>query len=276
MNRYLKLVNFELGRFIKVYLVLIVITIIVQVTGIIVKANEYLAQADKAIYEDLMPQSQFIEQYGQMSFLNFARSLWFMGPIALCAAALAFYIFLIWYRDWFGKNTFIYRLLMLPTARINVFFAKATSIFLMVLGLVSVQLILLPLESTILKWVVPTDFRVDLALSEIIKFDYLAILVPQSFIEFILYYGAGFMVVSVLFTAILFERSYKWKGILMGIGYTLLSIVIFAMPVLLMIVFNQDYLYPLEMLAVETFLGIVVLAASIWMSDFLLKKKVTV
>lgn len=276
MNRYLKLVNFELGRFIKVYLVLIAITLIVQVTGIIVKANKYLAQADKAIYEDLMSQSQFIEQYGQMSFSSFAHTLWFMGPIALCAAAIAFYIFLIWYRDWFGKNTFIYRLLMLPTARINVFFAKATSIFLMVLGLVSVQLILLPLESTILKWIVPKDFRADLALSEIVKFDFLDILFPQSFIEFILYYGAGFIVVSVLFTAILFERSYKWKGILMGIGYTLLSLVIFALPVLLMFLFDQDYLYALELIAVETFLGLVVLAASIWMSDFLLKKKVTV
>ncbi len=276
MNRYLKLVNFELGRFIKVYLVLIAITLIVQVTGVIVRANDYLAQADKAIYEDLMPQSQFIEQYGLMSFLNFARSLWFMGPIALSAAALAFYIFLIWYRDWFGKNTFIYRLLMLPTARINVFFAKATSIVLMVLGLVSVQILLLPLESTILKWMVPKDFRADLTVSEMLKFDYLTILVPQSFMEFILYYGAGFMVVSVLFTAILFERSYKWKGILLGIGYTLLSLVVFALPVLLMIVFNKEFLYPLEIIAVETFLGIVVLAASIWMSDFLLKKKVTV
>ena len=41
--------------------------------------------------------------------------MWFLGPIALCIAALIIYVFFIWYRDWLGKNTFAYRLLMLPT-----------------------------------------------------------------------------------------------------------------------------------------------------------------
>ena len=35
------------------------------------------------------------------------------------------YVFFIWYRDWLGKYTFAYRLLMLPTTRINIYFAKA-------------------------------------------------------------------------------------------------------------------------------------------------------
>ncbi|GGJ89063.1 hypothetical protein GCM10007063_09630 [Lentibacillus kapialis] len=276
MNRFVKLLNFELSRFMKIYLVLIALTIIVQVVGVIVTANSYMAEANKMIYEEGLSQAQFIQQYRSMSFLRFARSLWFMGPIAVCAAALLFYIFMIWYRDWFGKNTFIYRLLMLPTARINVYLAKAASIVLMVLGLVSVQLIILPLENSVLKWLVPIDFRSDMTVEQVVGWDYLSILIPQTFTEFILYYGAGFMAVSVLFTAILFERSFKWKGILLGIGFVAISGVIMLSPLLATVFMDHYYLYPLETLGLEVVLGLLVTAVSLWMGHYLLTKKITV
>lgn len=279
MNRYLKLVHFELGRFMKIYLVLIAITIVSQIAGVIVKSRSYLSDANEAIYEDLIPMEQFLEQTGPMSMIQINQSIWFMGPIALCIVALLFYCFFIWYRDWLGKNTFIYRLLMLPTARLNVLLAKATAIFLMVLGLVSLQLILLPIESTILKWIVPFDFRMDMAIGEIINTSVngvLQLLIPQSFIQFVINYGIGFMAVFVLFTAILFERSFRWKGVLLGTLYGVLAFTVFLLPMILELFFQINYLYPVELLVVETILGIFVIGVTIWMSNYLLNKKVTV
>lgn len=277
MNRFMKLVNFELGRFMKIYLVLITTTIVVQIVGVIVKANAYLSEANRAINEEMMPRSQFIAENGTMDFLSFTQSLWFIGPIALGAVTLIIYIFMIWYRDWFGKNTFIYRLLMLPTARFNVYLAKATAILLMVLGLVSIQLLLLPIENTVLEWRIPVDFMTPMSINGVIaQSGYLGMLFPQEFILFILTYGAGFMSVVILFTAILFERSYKWKGILLGAGYGALSVAVFAFPVLLDVIWNIEYLYPLELLATEITLGIIVMAGAIWIGRFLLNKKVTV
>ncbi|GAB3046275.1 hypothetical protein [Virgibacillus ainsalahensis] len=279
MNRYLKLVNFELGRFMKIYLVLIGITIVSQIAGVIVTSNNYVSEANKAVYENLIPIEQFLERTGTMSMLQVIQSMWFMGPIALCIAALIFYCFFIWYRDWFGKNTFIYRLLMLPTARLNVFLAKATAIFLLVLGLVALQLLLLPVESTILKWMVPLDFRTDMVVGEMVNNSVngiLQVLLPQSFIQFMINYGIGFMAVFILFTAILFERSFRWKGILLGAVYSVIALSIFLLPILLEVFFGFDYLYPFEMLVIQGILGILVALASIWMSRFLLNKKITV
>src|SRR5699024_8235314 len=128
MKNYLKLVNFELNRFIKLYAILIAITIISQISGVIVISRQYLNHAHETIFEESMSQADYLLQYGTMSFQRITQSIWVMGPIALCIVALLFYVFLIWYRDWFGKNTFIYRLLMLPTARLNVYLAKATTI----------------------------------------------------------------------------------------------------------------------------------------------------
>lgn len=277
MNRFGKLLNFELKRFVKIYLVLIGITIASQIIGVIAISKSYLKMANEEIYEHGISMTEFIDWNGMMSMVKVIGSIWFMGPIALSVAALIFYIFLIWYRDWFAKNTFIYRLLMIPTSRLNVFLAKATSIMMMVIGLVSVQLLLLPIESRILKMIVPKDFRVDLGVAEIISHsEYLQIIIPQSFTEFVLYYGLGFMAIMILFTAILFERSYRVKGIFMGIIYSCLAIVVFFLPVFLNESIAFNLLYPLEILFLEIGMGLIVIAGSILVSGFLLKNSVTV
>lgn len=277
MKSYLKLVNFEFNRFAKIFAVLLGITLVVQMAGVIVMSKRYLNMANERIYEEFMPKAEFLSDFGQMSFLSVTRSVWFLGPIALCIAGVGFYIFLIWYRDWFGKNTFIYRLLMLPTTRLNVFYAKMTNILLATFGFVAFQLILIPIETTVFKWMLPKEFRVDMNVQEIISgMHEITILFPNSFFEFILYYGAGLMVVSILFTAILFERSFRWKGIFVGILFSLVAVAVFLSPLLLQEFVLDYFFYPLELFVLEIVMGVIVLAGSIWMSGFLLKNKITV
>ncbi|MFZ0443730.1 MAG: hypothetical protein WAM95_03570 [Bacillus sp. (in: firmicutes)] len=276
MKRYLKLVNFEFNRFFKLYLVLIGITILSQIIGVIVESRTYLNLANELIYKELMLKSDFIENYGTMSFLNISKSVWFMGPIILCGVILMIYVFFIWYRDWLGKNTFSYRLLMLPTARINVYLAKATTIFLYVLGLVTLQLLLLPIEVQVLHWMVPSEFRTDLSFNEIAHFHDLRILFPNNFIEFVLYYGVGMAAVFIVFTAILFERSYRIKGIIYGILYCAVSLVIFFAPIFINEFILGNYFYPIELFFIELIAGILVLSCAIWTGNFLIKNKVRV
>lgn len=277
MKSYLKLTSFELSRFFKLYLVLIAITIISQIIGVIVYSNSYLNEMNKVIYEEQMPKAEFLEVYGRSSLFNLTQTLWFLGPIALCVVALIFYVFFIWYRDWFGKNTFIYRLLMLPTARINVFFAKATSIFLMVLGLIALQIVLLFIENMIYQWMVPNEFRTDMAVSQVIQnFRYLNIIIPTTITKLILSYGVGFMAVFIIFTGILLERSYRWKGIFLGIGYCAIAAAIFVLPIIIQELSQKNYLYLVELIIIEVILGLFVAACSIWLSSFLLKHRITV
>jgi hypothetical protein len=277
MKSYLKLVNFEFNRFAKIFAVLLGITLVVQIAGVIVLSKIYLNMANEKIYEEFMPKAEFLLNYGQMSFLSVTRSVWFLGPIALCIAGVGFYIFLIWYRDWFGKNTFIYRLLMLPTTRLNVFYAKITNILLATFGFVAFQLILIPIETMVFRWMLPKEFRVDMSVKEIVSsMPELQILFPNNFLEMILFYGAGLMVVSILFTAILFERSFRWKGIFVGILFSLVAVAVFISPLLLQEFVLNDYFYPLELFVLEIVMGLIVLAGSIWMSGFLLKNKITV
>jgi hypothetical protein len=278
MNRYLKLVNFEINRFRKIYLALIVITLLAQIIGIIVKSNQYNHDVSQYMQDHFASSADYIQANGPVSLIEMMNSLWFLGPIALCIAILIFYTFLIWYRDWFGKNTFAYRLFMLPTSRLTIYFSKASAIFVMVLGLIGLQLMLFPLIKTIFKWMISSEFRNDQSLIEMIKgLQYINILIPQTFTEFILYYGAGFMVMTVLFTAILFERSFRYKGIAIAIIYCVASGFLFLSPVIFEAINSiGQFLYPIEILMMEIGLGIVITGYSIWISHYLLQKKITV
>ncbi|RFU64337.1 hypothetical protein [Bacillus sp. V59.32b] len=277
MKNYLKLVNFETNRFIKIYVALLGITIISQFLGVIMKSNRYLKDARETMSQQSITQAEFVEQVGLLDFSHIMNSFWFLGPIAICAVALIFYIFLIWYRDWFGKNTFIYRLLMLPTSRLNVYLAKATAIFLMVFGLVALQIILLPLENLLFQSLVPDVFRSVTSVRSLIDSSVLMVVIPRTFMQFLLSYGLGFAAVFTLFTAILLERSYRIKGVVMGILYCLAAGTVFLSPILISAIFSYDmFFYPLELLIIEIFLGVIVMAVSIWIGNFLINKKVTV
>lgn len=277
MKNYLKLVNFEFNRIAKLFAVLLSVTFVIQIIGVIVLSRFYLNMANENIYDGMLSKTDFLENYGHMSLSLIVSDMWFLGPILFCVAAVVFYIFLIWYRDWIGKNTFIYRLLMLPTTRLNIFFAKITTILIMTLGLVASQLIMLPIETLVMKSIVPKEFIRDITLNQIvINMPELRFIIPNSPIELVLMYGAGVLSVSILFTAILMERSFKWKGIVAGLIYSAVAVGLTILPILLQEFVLNGFFYPIELFILEIIMALLVLAGSIWTSRYLLMKKITV
>ncbi|SIR84337.1 hypothetical protein SAMN05878482_106135 [Peribacillus simplex] len=275
MMRYIKLVNFEINRFSKIYLSLLLITLVSQFAGVIFVTKSLLNDARDVMKVERLSEAAYITNYGSFDFNHIADTLFFAGPIALSAVALIFYIFLIWYRDWFGKNTFIYRLLMLPTSRLSIYLSKATAIFLMVLGLIAFQIIILPMENALFNSNVPEALLNEMSISTISKANpVLSLIIPSTFTQFLLSYGIGLMIMSILFTAIMFERSFRIKGIILGLVYCGLAAVLFLAPVLMEI--GNFYFYPNELFGLMLALGIILTGLSVWLGAWLLKNRVTV
>lgn len=277
MMRYLKLVNFEINRFSKIYISLLLITLVSQFAGVIIVTKSLLNDARKIMSDERLSEAAYLATYNGIDFTHIANTLWFQGPIALSAVALIFYIFLIWYRDWFGKNTFIYRLLMLPTSRLSIYLSKATAIFLMVLGLIAFQIIILPMENALFNSNVPEAFlNAEMSTSSIAKANpVLMLIIPSTFTQFLLSYGIGLMVMSILFTAIMFERSFRIKGIVLGLVYCGIAAALFLAPVFVMAL-GKFHFYPNELFGLLLALGIIVTGLSIWLGSWLLKNRVTV
>ncbi|WP_427110271.1 hypothetical protein [Lysinibacillus xylanilyticus] len=275
MKNYLKLLNFEVNRFFKLYLTLIGLIIVSQFIGAVVVSKGYMNDVDQVMYKKQLAMSQYTEDYGLFSFDQFVGSEWFLLPIFFSIAVLMIYVFFIWYRDWFGKNTFIYRLLMLPTERITIYFSKLTTIMLLVLGLVALQIVLISIEMQIVNSIIPTDLQSHFSIYDFDSLEMLDWLYPNTLTEFILIYGVGLIFVAVLFTAILIERSYGLKGIFIAIVYGMLSFGVFIAPLLVNRLLN-GYFYSLEVFLIELVISIIVLVSAIWIANHLLKYKIRV
>ncbi|MFC0015573.1 MULTISPECIES: hypothetical protein [Allobacillus] len=277
MKNFFKLLNFELNRVMKLLIILMGFTFIVQLVGVFVSKNNYLTQVEMLQQNDGSSVSQVLQTIGYFSFDRVVNSLFFIGPIMICVAAILFYVFLIWYRDWFGKNTFVYRLLMLPTERINLFFAKLTTIVLATLSLVGFQLIAIQIEMLVMRWTVPGEYVMEVTLRQLIEFNkILLLIVPNQFELFMSFYGAGILTVVILFTAILLERSYRLKGALIGGTFVVVANLLVILPLILNETIFHSFLYNGEVLLIILALGVIVLAGSIWLSKRLLDKKIRV
>lgn len=278
MKSYLKLVNFEINRFTKIYLTLWIITLLSQFIGVIVIAKSKMNQAHEVMVEQNLSEQAYLHDYGGFTFTHFTSTLWFVGPIALCIIALLFYCLMIWYRDWIGKNTFAYRLLMLPTARISLYFSKASAVFLFIIGLLAFQILILPLENALFESLIQENFlQTSMNVSSILQSHVmLGIIFPPYLSDFLISYGIGMMFVFVLFTSILFERSFRLKGIVFGILYFIAAVLLFLSPLFIIANETVPVLYPEEIFAIFLILGIFILGASIVIGNWLISKRVLV
>lgn len=280
MNRYLKLVNFEVNRFFKLYIGLLIIVAISQFVSLFLVKSYYMNTANDANYASSMKATEeFIASNGLLSFNQVANHALFIGPIVICIALMMFYVFFIWYRDYFGKNTFIYRLFMLPTSRMTIYFAKATTILIMVLSLLAFQLILLPIEINVFQQIVPSELLGKMSTIDLFRSTTIfTMILPSNFMDFIFRYLIGMGLVFTLFTFILLERSYRWKGIVFGILYVIAIAGVLLIPAFIeSYLFGDDFsFYPSEVFYMELGLFTIIITGSILFSKYLLKNKVSV
>jgi len=279
MNHYLKLVHMEVHRFRWVIAILMGITAVCQISALIWTVTQELSRRREQLPLQIGNSFQAPAQE-QLTFewAMFNTQLWFILPILMCISVLALYVFFIWYRDWMGRHTFIYRLLVLPTARYNIYLAKISAFLLFVFGFISFQLILLPIHNVIFKLIVPADQRAGSHIVDAISRNQALVqLIPRQFEQFLYSYGIGTVAVLVIFTAILLERSYRRLGILYGLLY-LSGCVLAVMSPVLFFAFDAQYtyLFPNELYAAELIMFVLVLCLSVWLGMRLLAKKITV
>ncbi|MGF7048034.1 hypothetical protein J2T13_002540 [Paenibacillus sp. DS2015] len=275
MSSYLKLVHMEVNRFKFILLGLMSLTILCQLGAMIFWTANQLSLRKTGVW-----QNGSSVMFSNLTFADMISStqLWFIVPILLSIGVLAIYVFLIWYRDWLGQNTFIYRLLMLPTARRHIYLAKGTAILIFVFGLVSFQLALLPVGNFVFNLIVSSDLREPSHFSEIIAANQaLAFLIPKNFDQFLVSYGLGIIAVLVIFTAILIERSYRRVGILYAILYLVICLLAILFPLIGLGLNDMNgYLYPNEIFTIELVMCVGVVVMSVWLGFRLLSKKITV
>lgn len=278
IDNVLKLTNFELQRMSKFLFGLMGITLISNLIAYFYVPFRFMSRINKFMSENSASVEEALEIFGTFSFADMIHSFWIVGPIALGIAGMLFYSVFTWYREWFGKNTFVYRLMMLPIERINIFFSKLITIFIGIFGLLSTQMVSLAIGYPIISMIIDSDFYNNLSLMEAVhtnmSFHYLF---PINIKMFLTVNGIGLIFLLVLFTIILMERSFGIKGILMGIFYGGVALALIIFPVFIPNLLKNYYiLYNSELILIEILLFIVVGLVSIFISRYLINNKITV
>lgn len=269
---YIKLVNFEVQRVFKLFLALSVVVALLQITTAILSAVRFENNAQQTIQREMLYGNYDYPKYSMDRYLN---EQMFQFSIMFAVAILVMYVLFIWYRDWFGKSSFMYRLLMLPTARTNIYFAKLTTILLFVFGLLGVQIVLIEIVQLIIKAIIPAQLLAEQSVISIFSIEMLAILYPQTMSQFFLSYGLGAVFVAIIFTSILFERSFHLKGIFLAGLYSSLSLALLFAPLFINQIINH-FFYVNELVLLMGVTAILVFALAVFLANYLLKRKINV
>lgn len=278
LKSLLNLTSFEFDRISKFLYVLIAITLAANLTGYIMTPLRYVNRLNAYMVQESATSQQAVQNFGELSYFEVMSTEWIFGPVALGISGLLLYSLFIWYREWMGKNTFAYRLLMLPVPRMHLFYSKLVILYLSIFTLISVQIISLFVGFQIFSAIVPGEWQSSMTFISALNmhsfFYYILPLDPWFFLSI---NGIGIVFLLVLFTVILMERSFSFKGIVLGIAYAVSVLFIALLPAFLPdIIGNHYFFYTSELIALIIILLGLISFASIMISHYLLNKKITI
>lgn len=269
MKQYLMLTNEELKRSWKMIVSVILAMASIEILTIVGRVIYHERQVRDYMSNAKVTESEALRSFGKLSFQQ--ASSYFSYVIMIGIVLVILYAIQIWYRDWFGESKYIYRLLLLPGGRAKIFFAKWTSLALVIISFIGLQWVVIQLSYVIFNWLIKDDygassFNMSMALKQ---------LYTMNVVDLLLIVLVSLFVVSFLFMLVLLERSYrKAKGlifIILEVAFLLL-ITVGGMYV----IEKLDIFLSQEISAIMVAIFVLYFVYSIWKSLRLLKWKISV
>lgn len=225
MKKFVSLLSFEMNRFLKFLIPTLLITAAVQLFVTVSESLSYNGNLEKLIAE-----GEVADHIPPFSIQNVTGDGLYGMSIILIVLMFMFYSFFTWYREWLGKNTFIYRLLMLPTNRTYLLLTK--SLVFLIGGLLAFvfQFGLYFVEMKITEVLVTSSHYTSMNIHNVQSmYDiFQNMLFPTSLFEFISTYSFAFGALISLFAGIIIERSFGFKGLIIGAAYFISFFVLYG------------------------------------------------
>lgn len=155
-----------------------------------------------------------------------------MTKMAMAFAVLLclLYSLVIWYRDYFSKSKTIATLLMLPQKRFNIYISKFLTVIMMIFGIIASQFLFWFIDLVIIKIIlnVNTEGFLNVFKTMLVQQNMISNLVFNQPIDFMMVDILGvILAVTVLFTGVIIERSFRKIGVVLGSIYVAASIGIY-------------------------------------------------
>ncbi|OIN66927.1 hypothetical protein BLD48_08200 [Exiguobacterium sp. KRL4] len=269
MKQYLMLTNEELKRSWKMIVAVILAMASIEILTVVGRVIYQERQVRNYMSDAKVTESEALRSFGKLSFEQ--ASSYFSYVIMIGIVLVILYAIQIWYRDWFGESKYIYRLLLLPGGRAKIFFAKWTSLALVIISFIGLQWAVIQLSYAIFNWLIKNNYRAssfDISMT-------LKQLYTMNVVDVLILLILSLFVVSFLFMLVLLERSYrKAKGLL----FIVLEVI--ALLVIMMggmyVIETLDIFLSQEISGIMLAIFVLYFAYTIWKSLRLLKWKISV
>lgn len=189
-----------------------------------------------------------------------------MTKMAMAFAVLLclLYSLVIWYRDYFSKSKTIATLLMLPQKRFNIYISKFLTVIMMIFGIIASQFLFWFIDLFIIKIILNVNAEgfLNVFQTMLIRQNRFWNLVFNQPIDFVMIDVLGvILAVTVLFTGVMIERSFRKVGAVLGAIYVVASIVLYiyvttSYGIYSDILLKVHLLYYLVMFIVSTLISI--------------------
>lgn len=229
MNRILTLYNIEFKRIYKLYFLLIGTLLIANLAGVMKTLYDSVKRI--SLENNLPMNIDILKTNLGYSFVNeFTKNdIYVYGSMALGVAVLfcLLYATIIWYRDYYSKSKTIYTLLSLPQPRFNIYLAKLIMVLVMIYGVIACQFLFWYIDLNIIKTFagISSPNFANVYSNMMQSVNQINVVSPYL-LDFLMIDLFGvILAVVVIFTGVLIERSFKKVGVLLGVGYILITII---------------------------------------------------
>ena len=232
MNNILTLYDMEFKRIYKIYFTLIGVlfasNIGATLYNIFFRVKRMIDNEGNPITMHTLKGSEGLE------YINtyIVGDLGSMTKMAMAFAVLLclLYSLVIWYRDYFSKSKTIATLLMLPQKRFNIYISKFLTVIMMIFGIIASQFLFWFIDLVIIKIIlnVNTEGFLNVFKTMLVQQNMISNLVFNQPIDFMMVDILGVIIaVTVLFTGVIIERSFRKIGVVLGSIYVVASIGIY-------------------------------------------------
>jgi len=264
------LTNEELKRSWKMIISIILAMASIEILTVVGRVIYHERQVQEYMGYAKVTESEALRSFGKLSFEQ--ASSYFSYVIMIGIVLVILYAIQIWYRDWFGESKYIYRLLLLPGGRAKIFFAKFTSLALVIVSFIGLQWSVIQLSYVIFEWLIKDSYRESssLGLSETLNQLY-----TMNLIDLLVFIILALFIVSLLFMFVLIERSYRKEKALF-----MMFLEFFAGVLIIIgasyVVDETNWLLEQEKVSILLLVFVFYFIYTIWKSLRLLKWKITV
>ena len=266
MNNILTLYDMEFKRIYKIYFTLIGVlfasNIGATLYNIFFRVKRMIDNEGNPITMHTLKSSEGLE------YINtyIVGDLGSMTKMAMAFAVLLclLYSLVIWYRDYFSKSKTIATLLMLPQKRFNIYISKFLTVIMMIFGIIASQFLFWFIDLFIIKIILNVNAEgfLNVFQTMLIRQNRFWNLVFNQPIDFVMIDVLGvILAVTMLFTGVMIERSFRKVGAVLGAIYVVASIVLYiyvttSYGIYSDILLKVHLLYYLVMFIVSTLISI--------------------